>query len=191
MNREKFFRIYRENFGALNPAQMHGLNQLLTFLENDATMADVRFQSYFLATAKHETANTFAPITELGNRKYFRKYNAGTVIGQRLGNTEPEDGWNFRGRGYVQITGRTNYQKFASLLGIDLVGNPDLALQPDTAYKIASLGMVNGSFTGQKLEYYFHATLSNWLYARKIINGMDRADLIAGYAQKFCRGLSQ
>jgi len=71
----------------------------------------------------------------------------------RIGNG-PEasgDGWKYRGRGYCQITGRDNYAKFGKLLGIDLVGNPDLALQADVAAKIAVIEMRDGFFTGVDL----------------------------------------
>jgi predicted chitinase len=57
-----------------------------------------------------ETARRFTPVTEFGQPSYFNKYDAGTPIGRRLGNMQPGDGFRFRGRGYVQITGRANYE---------------------------------------------------------------------------------
>ena len=57
----------------------------------------------------------------------------------------------FYGRGFVQLTWRDNYQKFSDLLKIDLVGNPDLALNPTYAAKIITYGMKNGTFTGLRL----------------------------------------
>ena len=85
---------------------------------------------------------------------------------------------------------KRNYQKFGDLLGLDLVNDPGLALQPGTAYKVLSLGMTRGLFTGKKLADYINDEESDFVEARRIINGLDRARLIAGYAAKFERMLT-
>lgn len=142
---------------------------------------EIQQLSYFLATIQHETAATFLPVFERGPRDYFNRYEKR----QDLGNVMPGDGYFYRGRGYVQITGRRNYRRFEDLLEIPLIDSPDLAIKPDTAYKIAVLGMRNGLFTGKKLSDYItkdHCDLRN---ARRIINGLDRADLVAGYAMQW------
>lgn len=54
-----------------------------------------------------------------------------------LGNTEPGDGWKFHGRGFVQLTGHYNYERYGKALGLDLVNHPDLAADPANAAKIA------------------------------------------------------
>jgi putative chitinase len=164
----------------------------LHFNLETAEIKDIRYVAYILATAKHETDNTFQPITEFnqGSDSYFDKYDAGTSIGKRLGNTEPGDGFLYRGRGYIQIVGRTNYQKLNEVLGLvgtdkDLVADPDNALAPQIAYRILSYGMRMGSFTGKKLSDYIESDHTDYKNARRIINGLDRAEQIAGDAQKF------
>jgi len=64
------------------------------------------------------------------------------------------------------------------------VYEPELALQADIAYRIMSHGMRKGSFTGKKLGDYITASGCDYVNARKIINGLDQADRIAGYATK-------
>jgi len=139
--------------------------------------------AYIMATVSHESA--FAPIAEIGPREYFQRYE-GRID---LGNTEPGDGYRFRGRGYVQITGRRNYALFSKILGIDLVGNPDLALVPNTAAHICVRGMKDGLFTGRKLSDYDRPTGYDFVKARAIVNGNDRAELIASYARHYRNAL--
>jgi len=182
-DRKTFFSGYRQQFGSLKQEQVAALEQWLSFIENDATVTDVRHAAYMTATCGHETAFTFEPITERGSRAYFDKYNAGTRIGHRLGNTQPGDGYLFRGRGYVQITGRSNYSKFSSLVDRDLLAHPDSALDPQTAYRIATIGMRRGRFTGKKLVDYIDGSRCNYFNARRIINGTDQAGRIADYAE--------
>ena len=109
-------------------------------------------------------------------------------IGRRLGNTQEGDGYNYRGRGYVQITGRANYQKMNSALALsgdnDLIVHPEVTLHPDIAYRIMSYGMRMGSFTSKKLSDYIIGTTCDYKNARRIINGLDKWALIKGYADK-------
>lgn len=165
----------------LSPKNAH-LREFLTFIDEDNDVTDSRWIAYMIATCKHETAATFAPIKERGPSQYFDKYEPGTHLGIRLGNTKTGDGAKYKGRSYCQITGRENYTKFAKLLDIDLVTNPDLALSSEVAYKIMSIGMRKGLFTGVKLSQFFTPLTTDFLNARKIINGMDCAGSIANYA---------
>ena len=168
-----------------NPAA--GLNTVLGHIAPDtATWENIPQIAYALATFKWETANTFTPIHEQGSFSYFDKYEPGTPLGVQLGNTQKGDGFLYRGRGYVQITGRENYEHIGSLVGADLVNNPDLALDPEVAYKIAAGGMLHGWFTGRRLSQYFSdPTKPDYVKARAMINGSDHAEDIAAIAQRF------
>ena len=184
-----FLSSYSAVYGQLKDSQSSGLESLLANIELDQDVADLRWAAYMLATVKLECADTFQPITEYGGQSYFNKYEPGTSIGKSLGNTQPGDGYLFRGRGYVQLTGRTNYANMNGRLALsgddDLVLHPEAALQPDVAYRIMSYGMRHGTFTGKKLADYINDAGCDYQQARRIINGLNRADDIAGYAASF------
>jgi putative chitinase len=186
LNSKIFLQGYSQAFPkpALTGTALAGINSLLAALQQDSDLSDVRWAAYMLATIKHECANSWCPILERGPLAYFDKYNAGTAIGARLGNTQPGDGFLYRGRGYVQITGRRNYGALGKDINLDgqLIANPDLALKPEIAYRIMSYGMRRGAFTGRSLGQFISATEADYLHARKIINGLDQAPKIEGYA---------
>jgi hypothetical protein len=150
--------------------------------------------AYVLATAYHETAYAMQPVREKGSEAYLSKYDTGRLA-ERLGNTPEADGDGvlYAGRGDVQLTGLANYRKATKRLrelGIlgddeDLVATPDLALRPDVSAAILVYGMVEGWFTGKRLDLLpavMPATETQFIRARPIVNGTDRAQMIAGYA---------
>lgn len=153
--------------------------------------------AYGLATAHLETAGTMQPIKEYGGQAYFRKMydieGARPAKARELGNLIPGDGAKYAGRGYVQLTGKANYTKASTVLGHDLVSNPDLAMRPDIAAAIMAQGMEQGWFTGKKLSDYLPSdlgTVDQFKSARRIINGQDRALDIARTAMEFQRALT-
>ena len=89
------------------------------------------------------------------------------------------------GRGLVQLTWKANYARMAEVCGVDLVADPDLALGLTVAVTILFEGMLQGLFTGKRLADFFHDATADWVEARRIVNGVDRADTIAGFAQHF------
>jgi putative chitinase len=181
-----FFNGYRTAYGRLTQGAVTGIELLGRNMEADPNLKSLQWAAYMLATVKHECADTWQPIVERGPRSYFEKYETGTPLGRRLGNTEPGDGYRFRGRGYVQITGRANYARLTRELGLgpeaDLVADPEQALRPAIAYQIMSLGMRKGLFTGKKLSDYLGAGTPDYRNARRIINALDQATKIADYA---------
>lgn len=182
---ETFLREYQRKAGNLKPAPATHLRQLLGFINQDTRIRDTRQRAYVLATVRHETAATFAPIHERGNLSYFDKYEPGTKLGKRLGNVQKGDGFLFRGRGYVQITGRANYARLSSpdYINRDLIAKPDDALIPSVAYRILSVGMALGLFTGAALGRYVDEDKADYFSARRVVNGLDRALLISEYAK--------
>lgn len=157
-------------FTSLNLDQLNGVNTIL----NECQAQGVYFKlqiAYILATAWHESQ--LLPITEWGNDKYLRskKY------------------WPYIGRGYVQLTWKHNYEKQGERLGIDLVNNPKRALEIPIAANILVYGMKHGEFTGKKLDDYINKVSVDYFNSRRIINGLDKAQLIAQYAAKIERCL--
>lgn len=174
---------------SLSPPEVAGCAAILSACEG----WPIAWAAYALATAYHETAHTMQPVKELGGAAYFtRMYD---ILGNRpdkaraLGNLAPGDGPRYAGRGYVQLTGKTNYARAAEITGRPLVDDPDLALRDDVAAAILRDGMSRGWFTGRKLADCLpgrgEASRSQFAQARRIINGTDRADDIAAYALAF------
>jgi len=131
--------------------------------------------AYVLATAYHEChnpaypKNRLTPMKEFGGEGYLKS----------------KAYYPYYGRGFVQLTWKNNYDKAGKRLGIDLLSNPDLALDPLYAANIMINGMKYGSFTGKKLSDYINEREVDFLQARRIINGMDKSKLIADYACLF------
>lgn len=179
IDRKKFFAGVRNLpfDGKLSKSQVSGMSAILDEWER-RKLKDLRELAYMLATTKWETAHTMQPITEGGGLAYLKskKY------------------YPWVGRGYVQLTWERNYMKFRDRVkkrfGVDIVENPDNALlQPVAAY-IMFEGMYSGAFTGKRLWDYFNDTKTDWINARRIINGTDKAEKIAEIAKQFYADLT-
>lgn len=186
-----FFAHVRAAHGKLTEEQVAGFNALLSAMGK--ARWPLAWVAYGLATAFHETAKTMQPIKELGGPSYLhRMYDIRGARPQKakeLGNVTPGDGVKYAGRGHVQLTGRRNYDNAGHALGVDLVGNPDLAMQCDISCRILIWGMEGGEFTGRRLADYLpisgRAGHDAYKRARKIINGTDRDAEIAKLALGF------
>lgn len=175
IDRDIFFKAVREKpfGGTLSQEQVDGMNIILDAWDRSG-LKDTRWLAYMLATAYHETAHSMQPVEE---GYYLGSGAAKFQKGLRY--------YPYFGRGFVQLTWKANYQKAKDLFGVDFVGQPDLALRPDLAAKIMFSGMTQGWFTGKKLADYITSAGCDYKNARRIINGTDKAAVIAGYAQSF------
>lgn len=198
INRPFFFSHVRAALfdGSLKQGQVDGLTAILDYWEAKHAHEDDRRLAYLLATAHHETDRKIAPINEYGGTAYFtRRYDppptgSNPTVARNLGNIQRGDGAKYCGRGFVQLTGRRNYTDWTNRLGIDLVNNPQRALDLDVATRILIEGSLLGTFTGVKLSKYLEGSRSDWRNARRVINGTDKADLIASYALRYYAAIS-
>ena len=103
---------------------------------------------------------------EVGNFKPIREYASGEAYEGRasLGNTQPGDGVRYKGRGFIQLTGRDNYTTYGKKLGVDLVGNPDLALDPKISAEVLAEYFVRRDIPAM-------ADRGDWEAVRKAVNG--------------------
>jgi putative chitinase len=137
----------------------------------------------WIAQASVETAG-LRTLTEYGPRKYFRRYD-GVKMGRKgvyrtrwyrkLGNTQLGDGPRFRGRGFLQTTGRWNYRSASKRIGIDLIANPHLAADPVIAIKTACSFWTHRKLrikrTNKVYSINYFADRSNTRMVTKLVNG--------------------
>jgi hypothetical protein len=188
-NNSVFFDKVRPLFAGkkLSRNQVLGMMSIIDTWHSIDTDSD-KYLAYMLATVFHETAQTMMPIKEFG-------LGAKHLYGKK----DKVTGEAYYGRGYVQITWKQNYKKIGDILGVDLVSEPDLALDTEIASKIMVIGMTKGIFTGKKLSDYFSPSKEDWINARYIINGKrkktdkyaDKAIEIAAYAKVFWAALRE
>jgi hypothetical protein len=170
-------------YGNLTQSQVDGMNYLLDTWEKSFPAGDERWLAYALATTYHETAMEMRPIEEYGKGQ-----------GYPYGEPTGPYGKCYYGRGHVQLTWEENYVKASNeLLGYDVKADlhkfPEDALEDGISALILYDGMSDGWFTGKKLGDYFYDQWENPVDARAIVNGTDKADLIASYYWKFKEAL--
>lgn len=178
LDRQEFFKKLRiALFDKFSQLQVDGINAILDECEAQK-VTDPKHIAYIFGTAYHEgfdfngkatgKIQRLVPIIEGGSKAYLKskKY------------------FPFYGRGYVQLTWDFNYKKYSKLLGVDLISNPDLLLDVKTSAFVIVHGMRTGAYTGKKLSDY-----QSFVPMRAIVNGKDKASLIASYANGFLTAL--
>lgn len=176
IDRTIFFPAVRNDLfnGNLTQSQVDGLNALLDGFEQRYPNGDTRWLAYYLATAKWETAGTMQPVREaFWLSEEWRKANLRY--------------YPYYGRGYVQLTWQSNYERQSKpdRTGVNLVENPDLALQAPVAADIMFVGMEHGDFGGGGIGHYFYGSFEDPVAARHLVNGTDHADAIAALYRAF------
>lgn len=191
--------------GSLNSVQVRAITLILDACES--LKLPLQFIAYILATAFHETGGSMVPGKENlnysvsalrgkfgrdrislydanrygridGKQKANQKAIANLIYGgawglRELGNKLAGDGWKYIGRGFVQLTGRRNYEKFGLADDVERASNPEMAAN------IIVVGMTEGLFTGKKLSSYMLGQSFAPEAARAVVNGKDKASLIA------------
>jgi hypothetical protein len=205
VRREKWIDEFVARVGA--GSQEADLRTLLGFIGKDNDVRDLRWVAYMLATTKGETGG-FKPIEEgLGSRSGKPYNDERTVVDPA---TKAVYKNRYYGRGYVQLTHDDRYRYWSERLGMDqeLYYHPEKALEPETSYKVMSIGMREGRFRsrrvnkkwvdrdsaagGHKLADYIHGTTCDYLNARNIINGgLDRAAWFKRLAEEYEKHLRE
>ena len=170
------FSILRKSFGSLNQDQVDNINLIIGYCSKHSL--EYNQVAYVLATAWHETNQTMLPVIEAywlseGWRKKNLRY------------------YPWYGRGFVQLTWEDNYKLADKKLGLngEMLKNPSLAQVPKYASEILVLGSKEGWFTGKKLSDYITRTTKDYKNARRIINGVDKAQKITNEATIFEKAL--
>lgn len=179
-----FFDKIRDTLfnGKLTAGQVNGMEaKLKAFREEGFPLS---WAAYTLATSYHETAKRMLPVKEgLSLSDDWRKKNLRY--------------YPYYGRGDVQLTWKTNYERADKELGLNgaLLANLDLALDPVVSAKVIVIGMKEGWFSkGHSLPVHLPdevGTIAQFKESRRIVNIMDKAVTIAGYAIKFQDALSE
>lgn len=194
-----FAYLRRKLASSFSQAQVDGLNYVLGAC-NKAKLKP-QHAAYVLATTWHETAFKMQPIAEYGkgkSRRYGKwfKNRDGIVYGIRNSAKnhpaylQSEYSHLYYGRGYPQLTWLDNYIRATKELGVDFVNNPELALEPKHSADIIVTGSMQGWFTTRSIpDKVTYGHYSEFVAARSVINGSDKADDIAKYAKIFLTGI--
>jgi putative chitinase len=179
-------------------AAIAGFNAARPRLEQMSALANANRAAHLFGQCSHESgqftrvveslhyktgARIFAVFgrkhfTDIANAEHFARNQeklGNHVYANRMenGDAASGDGFRFRGRGYLQLTGRENYRKFGARLGIDLIKNPELATDPATAWLVAGTYFATRSRSGKTtLEW---ADEDNVEMVTRIVNGGTNA----------------
>ena len=124
--------VVKQAAASLETTYGNALKRASSSIKNKAERAQ------FIAQCAHETQN-FSTMKEFGGNLDFRKYDIrfNPRMANALGNDKPGDGARYHGRGFIQLSGKDNYQRVGRELGLPLEQNPQLAERPDVAAKVA------------------------------------------------------
>jgi len=139
--------------------------------------------AYILATAEHES-DSFNTLEEYARGNQYEGRND-------LGNTQAGDGPRFKGRGYVQLTGRRNYMRYTEITGIELVKLPIILMNwPALSVFVIVDGMMRGVYTERRLGEFVNSSQADFFNARQVVNDHDCAQKIADHANDWIKQLT-
>lgn len=152
----------------MTQSQVEGVEKIIDYRDKVWPKMPNDELAYLLATVTHETGHAMQPVREGGGERYLRtkKY------------------YPWVGEGLVQVTWKENAIKFGAKKPGDLMTWP-------IALRAAFEGMIKGLFTGRKMADYISKGRVDYVGARRIINGTDKAKLVAGYAHSFRNAFQQ
>jgi putative chitinase len=168
MNRQIFFSRVRHSVfgGRLGRAQVEGLTKILDYRDDSHADLPAQHVAYVLATATWETGRRMRPVREGGGEAYLRR--------------KPYYPWV--GEGLIQVTWERNARKFGATKPGDCMSWP-------VALRALFEGMIDGAFTGKRLEDFINEGECDFVGARRIVNGRDRAREIADIAIAYYQAL--
>ena len=179
VNRPAFYTSLRTEklFTTLTQLQVDSIDAILNEAEKQG--CSVTQKAYLFATAYHECYNPkdpttrLTPMREFGGEAYLKKKKYYPYVGM----------------GFSQLTWLENYRKESKRLGLDLIKEPTLILHIPTAANSHVFCMMNGRYTGVGLTKYINDKKTDYVNARRVVNGTDKASVIADYAVRFERAL--
>lgn len=199
MNREAFFAHVRAALfnHQLSTAQVEGCEAILAGFE--AARWPLSWAAYGFATVFHETGQRMQPIIETTGPRDREPVSVDRAIARleaawaakrlRWVKTaywrKDKDGLSWLGRGLPQTTHRTNYAWAERVTGVPFTRNPELMLEMRYSLPVMIQAMQEGAYTRHRNADYLNRQPPDYRGARRIINGMDKADMIAGYARRF------
>lgn len=171
MDRDKFMAWYQENpqAGIAFDAIKNGL--LLFGIYSELTMIGA------MAIARVEVGRDFPLCCENTDGKYLEGR-------ADLGNVQKGDGFKFRGRGWIQLTGRYNYDFFGKMINENLISDPDMALEPGQS------GMLLAAFFKSKKINEMCDRL-DWFAVRKAVNGVNKKTGLPNGIEEFIKIIPQ
>jgi len=195
MDRSKLYASLRTSLfkGGVSQTQVNGIEGILDAF---ATHGDGKPDTlaYALATAYHETGTRMVPVREgfastdaaarTAVNKLAAKRGPSSAVAKYAKPTGPYN-HVYYGRGQVQLTWMNNYEKSSKDAGVDLVKDPDKMLDPVVSARVLIKGLLDGRWNGKGKGLRFYLDKGDVREARRTVNVLDKADLIAGYHAKF------
>lgn len=199
IDKSRFFDNLRKSglHKSLSHAQVAGYEGILAYWKRTCIGVPIEYLAYILTTAYHETGGRIEPV-----REGFAKTDAGAIaavtklfkagrISKNYALPDRRTGKSYYGRGLAQVTHYDNYKRIGERIGRDLANDPDLLLLLPISVEALVIGMVEGLYTGKSLDDYITPDKVDYRGARRIINGTDKAEMIAGHAVKFESALQE